>query len=364
MASASPSVSPSPAVSPSPSAPPSVPATDYTPMLGWLVALLLLLALIVVWARRRAGGPAAPVTPAPPPTPAPALAAAPIPRPAVEPATPVLLGGRPSAATRYPWRLPAFPAQPGLIGDEARLGGLDVRAASIVGPGHRCEEPAGPRQDVYRLARDRDGQHLIIAVADGVSASARSDLGATVAATAAVTEIRRRLDAGATPAELKAPAIFESVAAQMVAAAADRGASARDVCCALLVAVVPAHRRDEPVWLASLADVSAWLHGTERWQRLTGADKDGLDHNTLAHVLPLHPQYATGRLVVVPAGAALAILTDGVSDAFAEVEGAQRWFAQRWQVPPALGSFLADVNFEARGQLDDRTAVVVWCGAR
>ena len=60
-------------------------------------------------------------------------------------------------------------------------------------------------------------------------------------------------------------------------------------------------------------------------------------------------------------GSALAVLTDGVGDALTDIPHAASWFAERWQRPPSLASFLLDVDFDAAGQVDDRTAVVVWC---
>ena len=76
---------------------------------------------------------------------------------------------RASASGQAPWHLPVGTAPSGLAADAARLGDLEVRAASMVGAGHRCQEPADPRQDAYALGRTPDGQFLIIAVADGVS---------------------------------------------------------------------------------------------------------------------------------------------------------------------------------------------------
>jgi hypothetical protein len=360
---ASGSVPPSPA-SPSVGTPapvgdqPALFGSDPLALLGWLAALVLGAVLARVWWRSRTRPPAAV------PAAAPAVHAALTVR--TPGYTPSLLGERRSPAARYPWLLPVDPAHPGLTADEACLGDLEVRAASIVGPGHRCEDPAGPRQDVYRLGRDRAGEHLIVAVADGVSTSARSDLGATVAASAAVVEVRRRLDSGCTVAQLQAAAVFDAVARQMLGAARDRGVPAQAVACALLVAVVPARpqaRGGRGVWFGHLADVSAWSSaGSAGWRRLTGEEKTGLDRNTVDAVLPLHPQRAVDVRRDVAGAATLAILSDGVSDAFAEVEGARFWFAQRWAEPPPLASFVLDVNFEARGQLDDRTAVVVWCG--
>ena len=60
-------------------------------------------------------------------------------------APPVLDGG--TVAGRSPWRLPDVQGHPGIAADAAQVGDLEVRAASIIGPSHRCESsrvaPAG-----------------------------------------------------------------------------------------------------------------------------------------------------------------------------------------------------------------------------
>ncbi|WP_447009461.1 protein phosphatase 2C domain-containing protein [Saccharothrix hoggarensis] len=280
---------------------------------------------------------------------------------------PPVLGGSPKAA-RLPWYLPVEPSQPGLAADEVRLGDLDVRAASVVGPDHRCTEPATARQDAYRLGRDAAGRHLVVAVADGMSAAARSDIGATVAVRAAVDLVRRQLDAGRHPEELDFVDLFTTVAKHVVGAATQLGCEPDEVLTALIVAVVPTGPTgpggERRVRLASLADVSAWLRHGSRWVRQAGAEKHGLDRNALDAFLPHHARSVVVESADVPPGGVLAVLTDGVGDVISDSTAGARWFAERWRRPPNLASFLLDVNFEGPGQLDDRTAVVVWCGGR
>jgi hypothetical protein len=281
--------------------------------------------------------------------------------------TPPVLGGTPRAA-RLPWYLPVEPAQSGVAADEVRLGDLDVRAASVVGPDHRCAEPAMARQDAYRLGRDSAGRHLIIAVADGLSSAARSDIGATIAVRAAVDLIRRELDAGLRPEQLDMVALFSTVAKHVAGGAKQLGCSPADVLTALAVAIVPSGATGPSgvrlVLLASLADVSTWVRTDPSWTRLGGADKHGLDRNSLDAFLPHHADKVDVRLLDLPPNSTLAVVTDGVGDAFTDVAGGAQWFAQRWRRPPPLASFLLDVNYEAPSQLDDRTAIVVWCGGK
>ncbi len=270
------------------------------------------------------------------------------------------LGGEPGAA-RLPWRLPDRPALAGIAADAVSVGGLTVRAASLVGPAHRCEEPAVPRQDAYRLGRDGRKLHLIVAVADGMSDSSHAHLGANVAVTALVGRIRADLD---RDAPLDAAAIFLDAARQMAGAAEQQGAAEHDVRAAALAAVIPVspdeHGR-RSVWLASLADVGGWVRQPDGWERLAGDEKAALDAGRLTEFLPFHPERARETTVTLEPDTVLALTTDGVGDVLAAGDALAPWFAERWQEPPHIAAFVQHVGFEAAGRLDDRTAVVVWC---
>lgn len=283
---------------------------------------------------------------------------------------PPVFGSSPHAARR-PWVLPIEPAVSGITADQTRIGDLDVRAASIVGPAHRCEEPAMPRQDSYRLGRDHAGRYLIIAVADGMSDSRRSDLGARVATRCAVDTLRAHLDSGASPTPQAIEAAFYTSAGAMVTVAKNEDLTEMDVRCALIVAIIPTESNaasgSRRAWFATLADVSAWLRHDNGWRCIAGDQKKGdLHSNALHNFLPHHPNSAVTTPYDLEPGAVVAVVTDGVGDAFSEVPNAAQWFAQRWETPVPLESFLLDVGYHARGQLDDRTSVTVWCqdGAR
>ena len=236
-----------------------------------------------------------------------------------------------------------------------------------MGPGHRSQEPATARQDAYRLGRDITGQYLLVAVADGMSDSGYSHLGANVAVSALVSLLRSALVGGAEPASLSAPELFIETSRQMLNAAEQRSLSADDVRAAVLGAVIPvtANRAGQrEAWLAGVADVSAWHRRPGGWRHLAGTPKSGLDANVLSEFLPYHSRKAASTIVRLEAGDVLALTTDGIADTFTMAEGAAAWFAERWQYPPDIVSFLKDVSYEARAQLDDRTAVVVWCEER
>ncbi|MBZ6139914.1 protein phosphatase 2C domain-containing protein [Streptomyces olivaceus] len=273
---------------------------------------------------------------------------------------PVLVCG--SRASTKAWRLPVEPGPHGLAADEATLGGLIVRAASVIGPGHRAH--GKPRQDAYRIGRDRTGDHLVIAVADGMSDSTHSDVGAQVAVSALVGTVRTALDAGTPLDRLDPYAAFLSAAGQMIAVSEQRGWDPDEVRAVAIVVVVPARPQAggrRRVWMAAIADVSAWRLRGDGWEHLIGDEKHGFDASAVARYLPHDPRGAEHGMVELSPTCVLAVTTDGVGDAFATGPQACRWFAERWARPPAVGTFLNQVGFDQIQMHDDRTAVVVWC---
>ncbi|MEU8796344.1 protein phosphatase 2C domain-containing protein [Spirillospora sp. NPDC048819] len=238
-----------------------------------------------------------------------------------------------------------------------------MRAASIVGPGHRCDEPAEPRQDAFRIAVDQSRRHLIVAIADGMSDSSHSHIGANVATTALVRHLWS--DAAGGPAGTRAREWFVSAARQMAGAADQRGIGPEAVRAAVLAAAVDLDAatdgtRRVRVW--SIADVGAWIREGSSWRQVAGDERSGFDRSRLSAFLPHHPHPACTTFQLAP-GAVMALTTDGIGDALAHPDlGA--WFAARWTRPPHISDFVDDVGFEAKGELDDRTAVVVWCPSR
>jgi hypothetical protein len=274
--------------------------------------------------------------------------------------------GRIPRAASAPWRLTTEPSPSGIAADQTMLGGLHVRAASIVGPSHRCEEPAFARQDSYRIGRDDAGKYLIVAVADGMSDSRRSELGATVAVRCAVETVREDLNRGRQPDEKMLHHAFHRAAGAIVATAREKRLSDEAFRCTLILAILPTLPDVEPherlAWFGSLGDTSAWQRDGSTWRQLAGDPKDdGMDRNALRHFLPHYPDFLRTTAHRLPRGAIVTVVTDGVGDAFTDIPGADHWFAERWRSPMPLESFLLDIGYHASGQLDDRTAVTVWC---
>jgi protein phosphatase 2C-like protein len=281
----------------------------------------------------------------------------------------VLQFGRGARAQQKPWRLPAQPSPvPGIVADEAELGALTVRAASLVGPGHRCEEPAVARQDAYRLGQDATGEYLVVAVADGLSSSQRSDLGATVAVSSAVASLVELLRTGFDPGRLSAPELFGRVARRMREETAARGLSDGDVCTVLITAVLPTLLREgepRPCWVGWLGDASLWRLGEGRWRVVAGnrkRDEGGIASDALDAVLPYDPDAAQSRLLPFALGDVLTLVSDGVGDGLAGLSALNRFLAENWAEPPSIADFINHVGFDAEQFTDDRSAVTVWAG--
>jgi hypothetical protein len=252
------------------------------------------------------------------------------------------------------------------VADEAQLGALAVRAASLVGPGHRCANPAELRQDAYRLGRDATGDYLVIAVADGLSSSSRSDLGATVAVSSAVATAVEMLRMGSRPDPQWVPKLFGTVAQRMREEAATRGLSDSDVCTVLIVAIVPTRLPDnqpQPGWVGWLGDVSMWHLAEDRWRQAAGnrkQDESGIASNALEAVLPHDPGAALGAGFQLVRGDVLTLVTDGVGDGLAGLPALNEFLARQWARPPSIADFINHIGYDAEQFIDDRSAVTVW----
>lgn len=270
-----------------------------------------------------------------------------------------------STAGQAPWRLPAHAAPSGLAADAANLGDLEVRAASMVGPSHRCDEPADPRQDAYALGRTPDGQYLIVAVADGVGSSRNSDLGARVAVATSVRELAKMLASGGIPS-IDTQLLYNLIVGAMVGTGRDRNLPDGDICSIVITAVIPTAPRPDgtrQMWASWIGDVSLWVAHGGVLKRLTGEEKSGLDRNQLSAVLPFHPDQYREDSFDLPPDSRVALMTDGLSDSFSDVPHVADFFAAQWAGPPPHpAAFLHSLCYDAPGQGDDRTAVVVWTG--
>jgi len=268
---------------------------------------------------------------------------------------------------KLPWRIPQYSEYSGVAADQARVGDLEVRAASVIGPAHRVpEHKASPRQDAYRIAPAARGKYLVVAVADGVSSARHSDVGANQAAQCTVQRLKDVLDRCPDLAQLRADQVFPEVAEHLHKLAHQWECSPADFATTLMVAVVPTLSRDprgREVWLGWLADSSAWQFG-QAWRPVAGQTKADFDSNAISTFMPMHPKRAVQTLRWLPHGESLALMTDGLSDLLNDVDGAAVELHRRWVAPPSLPELVRDMCFDAPGQDDDRTVVMVWTPER
>ncbi|WP_327725952.1 protein phosphatase 2C domain-containing protein [Streptomyces europaeiscabiei] len=244
------------------------------------------------------------------------------------------------------------------------MGDLEVRAASVVGFGHRIDEThASPRQDSYRVGRDAAGRHLVVAVADGMSDSSHSDTAAAVATLSLVNSLRRQLDERVPLSHLNHTAAFLEAARQVHGIARQRQWSADSVRTVAVAAVVPtdaAPSGDRDIWIAGLGDTSAWVREPHHWAQLLGEKEQGPDAGRLRTYLPHTPEAVARRLVPLGPGQALVLTTDGVGDALVELPMAHDWFHHHWAAPVTTLDLLLHISYDSHQRNDDRTAVVVW----
>ncbi|MBS2534214.1 protein phosphatase 2C domain-containing protein [Catenulispora sp. NF23] len=279
--------------------------------------------------------------------------------------------GSGSKAHNVPWRVPEGPFPSGVAADQAQVGPLAVRGASVVGPGHRCgghdgAEPGVPRQDAYRIGRTGDDSFLILAVADGISNARLSDTGANAAASYTVRVLRELLEADPDIAGLDPAIVFKKVAEQVADTASARAVSGSELATVLIATVLTVpKRRGEAArgWVAWVGDSSGWLLDAEQksWEQRFGDRKNQGEYasNALSAALPDHPEAVQAVEFDLRGGAALALVTDGVGDAWTR-RRVNEHFAGRWRRPLPIAEFLNDVDFDAQQRMDDRTAVVVW----
>lgn len=254
--------------------------------------------------------------------------------------------------------------RPDTIADGGVAYGLTVRAASVRGLAKRYV--GGPRQDDVCLRRHNRTATLVVAVADGVSAAPRSDLGAALAVRHATAAVVRQLDGG--HGELDWQEVFDHAAWALVEQhrrdcderAAEPGAAAAMLATTLVVASISAE--DGLVQAAAVGDSPALMLAGGTFAAIVAEPDrdDGLVGGATA-ALPR----VTGRVRTaqrrLSEGDVLLVCTDGVSlplgDGNTELGAA---LARELALPPDIVDFARLLDFSAATYDDDRTLVAVW----
>jgi serine/threonine protein phosphatase PrpC len=279
------------------------------------------------------------------------------------------------------------PYRPDTIADGGSAFGLEVRAASVRG---LLKRYAGqPRQDDLCLRLHEPTRTLIAAVADGVSAASRSDLGAALAVRQAAAAAIRQLEAGTE--ELDWAEVFDQAAWALVEehrrhagepeAAVE--AAAGSLATTLLVAAVRVADEDEPggaaairaededgpggaarVQLAAVGDSPALVLKEGAFDAIVGdpQDEDGLLGAGVASLPRAQGRPQTSSRSLEP-GDVLLLCTDGLALPLAGGENdVGRVLARELSRPPDVIDFARMLDFSRSTYDDDRTLVAVWAG--
>jgi hypothetical protein len=238
-----------------------------------------------------------------------------------------------------------------------------LRAASVAGGRHRLHREV--RQDSFAVVEPEDGL-LFVAVGDGLGSLPYSHFAATWACQAACKLLVDQIPALHHDfSALRPEAVLSSVNNGLFAL---RKALSTDFSTTLVVAAV---FRNEPhhaqVWFTRVGDstvaaLSQAPDGNPQWEFLFDdqADSQGGVATTKTHAIPDHHLRHEHKLIPLPHDTALFLLTDGLRTPLELSTSVREGLGRRWLQPPAPLDFASHVQFNRRGEFDDRTVVGVW----
>jgi hypothetical protein len=254
-----------------------------------------------------------------------------------------------------------FPTVGDTVCDALSAGEFNVRAASTRGLGHRLG--GSPRQDCFGISEAAGC--LLVAVADGISASPRSELGARLACEFALAHVTETLDAAG---DLDAATIMAHTRDSVLAAAAKELEAPIDQHLAVLIATTlcvvvikdGSSGSGWHYWTAGVGNCEVWDLTLASWRPILHEPRGALVDNRTKSVT-LQPDEFSVRTGVLAPSSALFVVSDGVIDAFGEGMGpVGKYLAGAWSKPPDPLEFARTLMFEHRDSVDDRTAVGVW----
>lgn len=248
---------------------------------------------------------------------------------------------------------------PGVALDGGMLEQTTVRAVSIRGRRHRYR--GEPLQDAYAVRLSADGRWVIAAVADGLGSTRYAEHAAAVA-------VRAAMNLSLTP-DLGWHAGFATIAGEVMRATARLGGpsgkhstnASEPPATTLTIGVVPADGRGGIAACAAIGDSPAlWLQGG-KWTELF--PPEGQRPGNVTSALPEDLGELRERQIDWGPGDVLVLCSDGFGTAMG---GGGSVLAQQlatsWSSPPALRSFLRDVDFQLSTYDDDRTVLALWAG--
>jgi serine/threonine protein phosphatase PrpC len=276
------------------------------------------------------------------------------------------------------------PYRPDTVADGGEAFGLVTRAASVRGLFKRYL--GGSRQDDFCLQLHVPTRTLLVAVADGVSASPRSHLGAALAVRQAAAAAVRQLEAGA--AELDWSEVFSQAAWALVEehrrACSDSSASVEDAAASLAttlaVAALTADEADSDghstcdgarpekyrLQVGAVGDSPTLVLSQGKFVRVVGdeGDPDGLIGGGV-EALPRHTNPSVTEPRTLEPEDVLLVCTDGLALPLADGKGeVGRTLIRELANPPDIVDFARLLDFSRSTYDDDRTLVAVWPQAR
>jgi serine/threonine protein phosphatase PrpC len=296
----------------------------------------------------------------------------------------------PSSLNARPWyspkwkKLPARGPSRDLELDLGSLGDLRVIAGSTRGTKHQYygEE----NQDSFYVARTKDSNFLVVAVADGVGSAEYSSYGSRFIthfvanslardlnenpeiSTGAIQKLIRRFVTEASdrmqqwrPGDLYAPSIEPTE---------DNKNIVSSTLCLAIVPTIAAENGDRSIVLACVGDSPCYTLNNEGWTIQSFATKEGelLEHGT--HALPA-ALGATPLMDIISfemkSSDVLVLMTDGIGTSLANGDTpVGRWLAPRLYGPQLMTDFIHVLDYvqtltaDRQGEDDDRTLMVVY----
>ena len=245
---------------------------------------------------------------------------------------------------------------------------LAVRGVSIRGEQHRFD--GSPRQDDFALLLRKDGQQLIVAVADGVSAAPQSHLGSSIAVRYAVQWLDAKLSEDTQEPDwqdlVKSAAWALAEQAAVLFGVENNASAVEQLLATTLVCAVIDFGEDGSarVQIVNIGDSGAWVLTRGQYTQIAGGKHGSIDGLTSSSVsgLPRVPEEVRATHVTIEPGEILLIGTDGFGDPLGDGSGdVGRLFSSLLESqPPAILDFARAVDFSRETFDDDRTLVGVW----
>jgi protein phosphatase 2C-like protein len=255
--------------------------------------------------------------------------------------------GPPSRTAGQPWRLAPVPDVPDTVFDAARIGTLELRAASVRGARHRTGGQV--RQDAMCVA-ELGGRFVLMAVADGAEDATHAHRGAQLAVRHAIGYL-----SGALPgSDLD---VVDMVGALRAADRAVRDAGpnqdARRTTLTVAAVELGWNGQGHRYRAVRIGDSPAMMLADGVFLPLFGRRAGGVDS------LPTPRGPADGVRGVLRPGEALVVASAGVGTPVRE-SPVGTYLAHAWAQPPGPVAYLHHLQFDLRAFDEDRTAVVVW----